>query len=193
MVSSAKIIGEKEGKGITIHIVTPENITEVTSEMYANALLTAGVENASVYVAAPRPVTGHSALTGIYKAYDAEGVQLDKDRMEVASEELDVATDLADKEGMSDEKVSELLAEIKKKLSEQKPATREDVEEIIKEQLDKLEIELSEADIQRLVELFEKMREIDIDFDKVKEQLEDLTRSEEHTSELQSRGHLVCR
>lgn len=175
MVSSAKIIGEKKGKGITIHIVTPENITEVTSEMYANALLTAGVENASVYVAAPRPVTGHSALTGIYKAYDAEGVQLDKDRMEVASEELDVATDLADKEGMSDEKVSELLAEIKKKLSEQKPATREDVEEIIKEQLDKLEIELSEADIQRLVELFEKMREIDIDFDKVKEQLEDLT------------------
>src|SRR5690625_2629947 len=158
MFSSAKIIGEKKGKGITIHIVTPENITKVTSDMYANALLTAGVENASVYVASPRPVTGHSALTGIYKAYDAEGVQLDQDRMEVASEELDVATDLADKEGMSDEKVSELLAEIKKKLSEQKPATREDVEEIIKEQLDKLELELSEADIQRLVELFEKMR-----------------------------------
>src|SRR5690625_171579 len=63
MYSSAKIVGEEKGKGITIHIVTPENITKVTSEMYLNALLTAGVENASVYVASPRPVTGHSALT----------------------------------------------------------------------------------------------------------------------------------
>jgi len=175
MFSSAKIIGEKKGKGITIHIVTPENITKVTSDMYANALLTAGVENASVYVASPRPVTGHSALTGIYKAYDAEGVQLDQERMEVASEELDVATELAEKEGMTQEKISELLAEIKKAISDQNPATKEDIEKIIKEQLENLEINLSEADLQKLIELFEKMRSLNIDFDKVKKQLEDLT------------------
>lgn len=175
MYSSAKIVGEEKGKGITIHIVTPENITKVTSEMYLNALLTAGVENASVYVASPRPVTGHSALTGIYKAYDAEGVTLDEDRMEVAGEELGVATDLAEREGMSQEKVSELLAEIKKAISEQKPATKEDIERIIQEQLSKLEINLSEKDRQMLIDLFEKMRSLNIDFGKVKEQLEDLT------------------
>lgn len=175
MFSSAKILGEEDGKGITIHIVTPENITKVTSEMYANALLTAGVENASVYVASPRQVTGHSALTGIYKAYDAEGVQLDQDRMEVASEELDMATDLAEREGLTEEKVSELLAEIKKAISEQKPATKEDIERIIKEQLEDLDIRLSEEDMQRLIDLFEKMRSLNIDFDKVKKQLEDLT------------------
>lgn len=175
MFSSAKIVVEEEGSGLTIHIVTPDDITKVTTDMYANALLTAGVENASVYVASPRPVTGHSALTGIYKAYDAEGAQLDQERMEVASEELDVATDLADKEGMTQEKVSELLAEIKKAISEQNPATKEDIEQIIKDQLDKLEIKLSDEDRQMLINLFDKMRNLDIDFDKVKGQLEELT------------------
>src|SRR5690625_6223212 len=51
--SSAKIVRENEGTGLTIDIVTRDNITEVTDEMYANALLTAGVEDATVEVASP--------------------------------------------------------------------------------------------------------------------------------------------
>ncbi|HLR08499.1 MAG TPA: DUF1002 domain-containing protein [Bacillota bacterium] len=174
MYSSAKITREEDGEGLTINIVTPDNITEVTNEMYANALLTAGVENATVDVASPVKVTGHSALTGIYKAYDVEGEALDKERMELANEELDVATDLADEDGISQEEVSELLAEIKKAISEQNPASKEDVERIITEKLDKLDISLSEEDRQMLIDLFEKMRDLDIDFDQVKHQLEDI-------------------
>lgn len=174
MYSSAKITRQEEGQGLTINIVTPENITEVTKEMYANALLTAGVENATVDVVSPVQVTGTSALSGIYKAYDEEGVELDKERMELANEELDVATDLSEKEGMDEDKVSELLAEIKKEIAEQNPATKEDVERIIQEQLDKLEISLSEEDRQILINLFEKMRDLNIDFDKVKSQLNDI-------------------
>lgn len=175
MYSSVKITHKDNGHGIVVNIVTADNITEVTSEMYGNALLTAGVENAEIEVASPVKVTGESALTGIYKAYDANGAELDQDRMEVANEELSLTTDLSEKEGMSDEKVTELMTEIKKKIAEQDPATREDVEEIVEEQLSKLEIELSEEDRQLLIDLFEKMREIDIDFDKVRDQLEDLT------------------
>lgn len=174
MFSSAKITREEKGTGLNVDIVTPDNITEVTSEMYANALLTAGVEDATVEVVSPVKVSGHSALTGIYKAYDVEGEQLDKERMELANEELDVATDLAKKEGMSQEKVSELLTEIKKDIAEQNPATKEDVEKIVKEQLDKLEISLSDADRQLLINLFEKMRDLNINFDQVKNQLEDI-------------------
>jgi len=174
MYSSAKIVRENEGTGLTIDIVTRDNITEVTDEMYANALLTAGVEDATVEVASPVKVSGHSALTGIYKAYDEDGELLDKDRMELANDELDVATDLAEKEGMSQEKVSELLTEIKKEIADQDPATKEDVERIVKEQLDKLDISLSDADREMLVNLFEKMRDLDIDFGKVREQLDDL-------------------
>lgn len=175
MFSSAKITLEEEGKGINIDIVTPNNITQVTVEMYMNALLTAGVEDATVEVASPVPVSGHSALTGIYKAYDEVGIELDKERMELADEELDMATDLANKEGMSNEKVSELFTEIKKEIADQDPATKEDIERIVKEQMDKLNIELSEKDFDRLAALFEKMRSLDIDFGKVKKQLNDLT------------------
>jgi len=174
MFSSAKITREEKGTGLNVDIVTQDNITEVTSEMYANALLTAGVEDATVEVVSPVKVSGHSALTGIYKAYDVEGEQLDKERMELANEELDVATDLANKEGMDKEKVSELLTEIKKDIAEKNPVTKEEVEQIVKEQLDKLEISLSDEDRQMLINLFEKMRDLNINFDQVKNQLEDI-------------------
>src|SRR5699024_2743755 len=145
-----------------------------STEMYANALLTAGAEDVTVEVASAVKVSGHSALTGIYKAYDAEGETFDKERMELANEELEVATDLAEKEGMSQEKVSELLTEIKKEIADQNPATKEEVEKIVKEQLDKLEISLSDQDREMLTKLFDKMRDLDIDFNKVKNQLEDI-------------------
>ncbi|WP_087973708.1 DUF1002 domain-containing protein [Oceanobacillus rekensis] len=177
MYSSAGIVLENEGTGLTVNIVTPENITEVTAAMYENALLTAGAENATVDVVSPVRVSGHSALTGIYKAYNVEGEELDKERMEVANEELNVATDLAENEGVSQEEVSTLLSEIKQMIAEQNPATREDVEQIVSEQLNNLEINLSEEDRQMLINLFDKMRDLDIDFGAVKGQLEDIANS----------------
>ncbi|MCJ8007768.1 DUF1002 domain-containing protein [Lederbergia wuyishanensis] len=176
MFSSAKITLKEKGNGLVVTRVTPENITEVTEEMYANAMLTAGIENATVDVVSPVKVTGHSALVGIYKAYESRGETLDKDRMEVANEELDLATDLAGKDGLDDEKVSELLTEIKKAIADQNPATREDVEKIVEEQLKKMKIELSPEDRQLLIDLFEKMRSINIDFGNVKTQLEDISK-----------------
>lgn len=175
MFSSVKITQKDSGYGIVVDIVTADHITDVTSEMYSNALLTAGVENALIEVASPVQVTGHSALSGIYKAYDASGAELDQGRMEVANDELNITTELAEKEGLSQEKVTELMTEIKKEIADKNPATREDVEEIIQNQLGKLDIELSEEDRQLLTDLFEKMRDLNIDFDKVREQLEDLT------------------
>src|SRR5699024_11923489 len=88
MYSSVKIIYEEEGEGIDVDIVTDDNITEVTTDMYENDLLTAGVENATVEVASPVEVSGHSALTGIYNAYDEDGETLDEERMEKANEEV---------------------------------------------------------------------------------------------------------
>jgi len=177
MYSSARIVLENEGTGIKVNIVTPENITEVTGAMYENALLTAGAENATVDVVSPVQVSGHSALTGIYKAFDVEGEQLDKERMELANEELNVATDLAESGDMTQEEVGTLLTEIKQMIAEQNPATREDVEQIVSEQLSKLEINLSEADRQMLTDLFDKMRDLNIDFGAVRDQLEDIANS----------------
>lgn len=177
MFSSAKITRTEAGEGLVISIVTPDNITQVTNEMYANAMLTAGIENATVEVAAPAPVTGHSALVGIYKAYEATGEKLDTERTDVANEELSVATVLSEESGIDQDKVSELLTEIKKQIAEQNPATREEVEQIVTEQLSNLQIELSEKDRQLLIDLMDRIRQLDIDFSQWSTQLDDFSKT----------------
>lgn len=176
MYSSAKITRKDTGKGLVIEIVTPENITQVTSEMYANAMLTAGIGDATVQVASPKAVTGHSALVGIYKAYEVKtGETLDIERTDVANEELSVATSIAESSGVDDEKVAQLLTEIKKQIAELNPATREDVQKIVEEQLTKLEINLSEQDRQLLIDLMDKISNLNIDFSKWSDQLNDIS------------------
>lgn len=174
MYSSAKITRQEEGKGLVISIVTEGNITEVTPDMYANAMLTAGIEDAIVEVAAPKKVSGHSALVGIYKAYEVSGETLDTERTDVANDELNLATKFAKDSGIDQEKVTTLLTEIKKQIAEQNPATKEDVERIVKEQLSKLNIELNEADRQLLIDLMDRIRNLDIDFSKFSDQLNDM-------------------
>lgn len=173
MYSSAKITRQDAGKGLVIKIVTEDNITQVTADMYGTAMLTAGVEDAIVEVAAPKKVTGHSALVGIYKAYEVTGEKLDTERTDVANEELNLATKFAEDAGIDKDKVAELLTEIKKEIADKKPATREDVEEIVSEQLKKLNIELSETDRQLLIDLMDKIRNLNIDFGKLSDQLSD--------------------
>ena len=105
MYSSAKITRQDAGKGLVISIVTPDNITQVTADMYANAMLTAGIEDAIVEVAAPKKVTGHSALVGIYKAYEVTGETLDTERTDVANDELNLATKFSKEVGVDSDKV----------------------------------------------------------------------------------------
>ena len=64
--SSSITIGEKDA-GLSVET---QNINWVTDEMYANALITAGVKDADIYVTAPTEVSGTAALTGLIKAYE---------------------------------------------------------------------------------------------------------------------------
>ena len=145
--------------------------------MYATAMLTAGITDAIVEVAAPKPVTGHSALVGIYKAYEMKtGEELDVERTDVANEELTMATELAEKSGVSDEVVADLLTQIKKTIAEQNPATKEEVEQIVKDQLEKYGVTLSEQDINALVALMDRISNLDIDFNQLSNQLADLSK-----------------
>jgi len=174
MYSSAKITRRDAGKGLAISIVTPDNITQVTADIYATAMLTAGIGDALVEIAAPRKVTGHSALVGIYKAYEVSGEVLDTERTDVANDELNLATKFAQEAGVDSAKVSELLTEIKQQIAEKNPATKEEVEKIVTEQLKKLNIELSAADRQLLIDLMDRISKLDIDFSKLSEQLDDM-------------------
>ena len=81
MISSVLVKKENKNKGIKVNIPTPKNITLITEKQYENAAITAGVKDCTIMVAAVRPVTGESALTGVFKAFESNGEKLDSDRI----------------------------------------------------------------------------------------------------------------
>ena len=187
MISSVLVQHEDEGEGVTVLIETPEDITEITEEQYANAAITAGVEDVTIMVASIRPVTGESALTGIYKAFDVNGEDLDQDRMEVAQEELETTNDIAQENEENEEfdtsRLDQAIVEIKQQLAELREqqgelATREDIERIINEALENNELQnvISQEQIDRLLAFFERYQQTGaIDSAQVKQQLENLS------------------
>ena len=66
--SSVVIVKRKKGNGLNI---STNNITYCTVGMYKNALTTAGITDADIIVAGPKPISGTAALVGIFEAYEA--------------------------------------------------------------------------------------------------------------------------
>ena len=109
MLSSVLITRRPAGTGVEVSILTPDYITRVTATQYATAMITAGVTDALVEVAAPSAVTGEAALTGIYKAFAERGVELDEDRVAVAQEQLQLMASIANDHAQNDDFDSYLL------------------------------------------------------------------------------------
>lgn len=181
MISSVLVQKANKG-GMSVDVITPENITTITEQQYTNAAITAGVEDVKIEVASIRPVTGESALTGVYKALDVNGETLDKERMEVAQEELEATSQIANEEDLNEEESGRLdgaIVDIKQQLAEIKErtddlATREEIEEIINEALDKYDLRdtVSIDNINILINYFEKYQNTSaIDSEQVKQQL----------------------
>ena len=187
MISSVLVQKDNSGKGVSVTIETPENITQITQDQYANAAITAGVNDAKIVVASVKKVTGESALTGIYKAFDVNGEDLDQDRMEVAQKELETTNDIAqenvDKSDFDSAKFDQAIIEIKQELADLKEkqgelATKEDIERIINDALknNQLENAVTQEQINQLMALFEKYQQTSaIDSAQVKEQLKQLS------------------
>lgn len=127
MFSSVMVTKGEKGSGIKVKIHNPQNIQKVTETQYANAAITAGATDLKIDVISQVPVTGESALTGVYVAMRENGVQLDTERTIVAQEEINVSQQLneaiagsenADK--LEENVLDKVLAEIKLKLAEYK-------------------------------------------------------------------------
>ncbi|BBO00078.1 DUF1002 domain-containing protein [Sporolactobacillus terrae] len=171
-ISSSKITLGKSGSGLT---ASTHNITYVSKDMYINALATAGVKDADVYVTAPFPVSGTAALTGLIKAYETEtGKKIPEQKKQVANEEVVTTAQLADKDGVGKEKAADLVTAIKNNLAQNKPQSREDVEQAVRDAAKQVNVTLSSADIQKLVDLFDKMRSMNINWGDVGSQMQQL-------------------
>lgn len=169
-----------KGTGIS---VTTENINYCTVGMYKNALLTAGVEDADVYVAAPSVISGTAALIGAWMAYEEmTGEQLDEERKEAALEEIVTTGEIADavvsdeeeNEGVTKAAVEELISYVKAQVIAQGLTDPDKIKDLIEEAQDKYDIHLTEEQIEKLVSLMANVGNLKIDPGKLIEQAGDL-------------------
>lgn len=124
MISSIVVKRLEKGSGIRITIKTPGNINQITEAQYTNAAITAGITDAEIFVASPKPVTGESALVGVYKSEELHGENLDPERTKTAQDELKTVIEVSkENEGNPDfdsKKLDGAVIEVKQKLADYK-------------------------------------------------------------------------
>lgn len=122
--SSIRIKKLSAGSGLTLNInQSAGKITKITEDTYKNALLTAGVTDADVTIAAAEDVTGESALAGVYKAFEAQGEPIDQSKTQVAQDELNSISNINEQntgvDGYSQEQLNKAIAEAKAEIAKQ--------------------------------------------------------------------------
>ncbi|ADP32925.1 DUF1002 domain-containing protein [Bacillus atrophaeus] len=168
-ISSSSITIAKKGSGLNVET---HNIDTITDEMYLNALMTAGVKDAKVYVTAPFEVSGTAALTGLIKAYEVSSDEaISEDVKQVANEELVTTSKLGNDIG--DKNASALIAKIKEDFAKNGvPDNKADIEKKVDDAASELNVTLTDAQKNQLVSLFNKMKNVNIDWGQVGDQLD---------------------
>ncbi len=158
-LSSCKVEAAKEGNGIKVETY---NITYVTSEMYENALATAGMKNADVVVAGPTNISGTAALVGAMEAYSKmNGEVIEPTVVDGATDELVTTGKVAQDTGDS-EKTTQLVAAAKQVVAEKDLKDPKQIGEAVDDISKQLNISLSDQDRQLIIELMEKLSKLDL-------------------------------
>lgn len=166
-ISSSATTIAKKGSGLD---VKTKNINWVTDEMYINALITAGVKDANIYITAPTSVSGTAALTGIIKAYEISADKtIPEEVKQAANEEMVETAKLGDSVG--NENAAALITKIKEEMAKNSPETDAELRTIIENAAKDLGITLTEQEILSLIDLFNKLKDLNIDWNQVGDQL----------------------
>ena len=133
--------------------------------MYKNALTTAGITDADIIVAGPKPISGTAALVGIFEAYEAmTGEAVQDNVVDAALNELVVTGELeASIQGLTDQEVEEFIAYIKSLIAEKGLTDEKSINEAIDEACDKYGVTLSDDERQKIVDLLLKITSLGID------------------------------
>jgi len=162
-ISSSMITLKDAGYGIQ---VATDNISWVTDQMYAQALATAGIENAEVKVAAPFPVSGTAALTGIMKAFETvSNEKISEEQKQTATEEMVLTAKLAEEKG-NDQQVVELMKQLKAQLAENK-LSEEQLAQVIDNLAAQSGLNLTPDEKDALISLAIKIQNLNINWDSV--------------------------
>lgn len=166
-ISSAKITLKEAGSGLNVET---KNISWVTKEIYSNSLITAGVKDADIYVTAPFEVSGTAGLTGIFKAYEVSGeTVIPEEQKQIANEEMVKTAQLGERIGA--DQATALFTKIKDEIANNPDLTDAQVSALIDQAAAELGIQLTDSEKQGLIDLFNKMKNMDIDWNQVKNDL----------------------
>lgn len=165
--------------------VTSKNVTKVTNEMFANALITSGILNAEVNVSAPFNVTGESALAGILAgAEEIMGDELPSENKEVAKDEIDTTLNIADEilnnsennitsSGDSSIIASGIINDIKTQVIKDSPTTNE-IRDIIINVTNNYGVALTSETNEEILSLMKDVKKLDIDYNDIKESMNNI-------------------
>ena len=170
-LSSVLVKPAEEGHGV---VVTTNNINYCTTNMYRNALITAGVTDADIMVAAPTPISGTAALIGALKAYEKmSGEEVSSKALDTSLNELVTTGQIKDAVG-DDKEAEELIAYIKTVIATNDLNTKEEIEAAIRKGMKDKNVTLSEQEISQIVDLMLKVKAMGIDYSVLAEQAEDI-------------------
>ncbi|MGN0038147.1 MAG: DUF1002 domain-containing protein [Coriobacteriales bacterium] len=154
-----------------IHVQTA-NLTYVTATSLYNALQTAGVQNCNLVVTAPFEVSGTGALTGVFMAYESEGVTLDAAKQELAVEEMYTTAGLQEQYG---DEIANAISEVKDQLvSSAKDMTKDQIAQLVRDTAARYGITLTDEDVANLAAFLLKMQSMDYDVSAFATTLDDM-------------------
>lgn len=166
-------------------VVTSNNVSLVTNEMFTNALITSGILNCEVIVSAPFMVTGESALAGILAgAEEIMGESLSEENKVVAKEEIDTTLEIADEllnnegneihsSGDSSTVASGIINDIKQQVIKDSPNSTQ-IQQIIMNVTKQYGVELSAETNARVLSLMEEVKDLNIDYQDIEETMKNI-------------------
>lgn len=169
-LSSVLLIPQESGAGLSVET---HNINYCTIAMYRNALLTAGVQDAKVIVAAPSSISGTAALIGAVKAYEAySGETISSSAFAAATDELVLTGELM--EELDSEQISDLIAYLKQKIAEKGLDDPDKLADLVRQASAEMDLNLTDEQVTQIVNLLLKLNKLDIDANALVSQAKEL-------------------
>lgn len=169
-LSSVLVVGKESGYGIK---VTTKNISYCTVGMYQNALATAGIQDADITVAGPFEISGTAGLVGAIKSYENMTGETVKDsEIDAATNELVTTSELGNV--LNDPDTAEQLVGFIKNEVVEKDLSESEINDLITKAAEEFQVELSDEDRQKIADLMEQIKGLDLDVNALKEQVSGL-------------------
>lgn len=169
-LSSVLVKNAEAGHGV---IVTTTNINFCTTNMYRNALITAGVTDADIIVAAPTQISGTAALIGALKAYSQmSGKEVSQEALDTSLDELVTTGELTG--SITNAEAEEFISYVKAQVAANDLDTEEEIDAVIRQGMKDYNVTLTEEEITKIKQLMLKIKAMGIDYSVLLDQADDI-------------------